>query len=109
MREDTPVSSKVLCDDSGKALQTAENSTVNHNRSMNGFVSAFISGSVLQIEAFGECEIQLDCGALERPAQSILDGDVNLRTVKSTIARVELPCSRVMFFQSLPELLRKDC
>lgn len=45
---------------------------------------------ILQVESDRQLEIQLHCGTLELAHQGIIDGDVNLGTVESTVPRVHL-------------------
>lgn len=56
-----------------------------------------IGSPVLQIESFGKLEIELNGGALERAMKSVLNSDVDLWSIESTIARVQLPFTRVIF------------
>lgn len=56
-----------------------------------------IGSPVLQIESFGKLEIELNGGALERAMKSVLNSDVDLWSIESTIARVQLPFTRVVF------------
>lgn len=56
-----------------------------------------IGSPVLQIESFGKLEIELNGSALERAMKSVLNSDVDLWSIESTIARVQLPFTRVIF------------
>lgn len=56
-----------------------------------------IGSPVLQIESFGKLEIELNGGALERAMKSVLNSDVDLWSIECTIARVQLPFTRVIF------------
>lgn len=56
-----------------------------------------IGSPVLQVESFGKLEIELNGGALERAMKSVLNSDVDLWSIESTIARVQLPFTRVIF------------
>lgn len=56
-----------------------------------------IGSPVLQIESFGKLEIELNGGALERAMKSVLNSDVDLWSIESSIARVQLPFTRVIF------------
>jgi hypothetical protein len=59
----------------------------------------------IEVEPDGELEVQLNGGALEGPPESVHDGDVDLWSVKSTIARVFLPW-RAKGVQALGKLLK---
>ena len=61
--------------------------------------------TVLQVEALGKLEVQLDSSTLEGPLQSITDSDVDFRSIESTITWIEFPFSRIEFIQSAGKLL----
>ena len=64
-----------------------------------------ISGSIFQIEAFGQLEVELDRCALKRPTKSVTDGYVNFGTVESTVPGIEVPLPRVPFVKRITKLL----
>ena len=66
---------------------------------------AVLGGAVLQLEPFGELEVELDGGALEGALERVADRDVDLGAVEGTIAWVDLPLAWVLFLESLFELL----
>ena len=65
-----------------------------------------ISATVLEVEPFGELEVELDGGTLEGPIESVFDGDIDLGSVEGTIAWVDLPLAWILFLESLFELLK---
>lgn len=52
----------MLRNNSNKSLQTPQNRTMNDNGACEGL---FVRRAVLQVEPFGELEVQLDGGTLE--------------------------------------------
>lgn len=66
---------------------------------------AVFSGTVFELESFGKLEVKLDCGALEGAAEGVTDGNVDLGSVESTIAGVDLPLAGVLLLESSFELL----
>ena len=102
-----PLSSKMLSNDGYEALERAQDRAVNDDRARGWFVGILcvLSGAILQVEALRQLEVKLDSGTLERAIQRILDRDINLRTVESAVARVDLPLARVLFIEGLGELL----
>jgi len=60
----------------------------------------------VEVEPDGELEIKLNGGALEGPLESVHDGDVDLWSVKSTIAGVLLPW-RAKGVQTFSKLLKQ--
>jgi hypothetical protein len=84
-----------------EALETAQNGTMNNHRAIHFVrVGSLVSSSVLEVETLGKLEVQLDGSALEGPFQCILDSDVDLGAVESTITRVELPLAWGMLVKS---------
>ena len=55
-----------------------------HQRPMDhhGSLALAIAGDVLEIETFGQVEVELDGRQLPRPADGVLDVDVDLRAVE---------------------------
>jgi len=45
----------------------------------------------LELEALGHLEVQLNRSHLVRPAERVVNGQVNFRTVKRAVARVQSP------------------
>src|SRR5690606_39059532 len=50
-----------------------------------------LTSVVFELEFLGKLEVKLNGGALMLPSQGIGNGDINLRSVESTILWVELP------------------
>ena len=46
---------------------------------------------VLEVEADGQLEVELDGGALEVAPERVHDGDVDFRAVKGAVPRIQLP------------------
>ena len=61
-----------------------------HQRPMDhhGSLALAIAGDVLEIETFGQVEVELDGRQLPRPADGVLDVDVDLRAVERAAALV---------------------
>ena len=98
----------MLRDDRNEPLQTTQDRTVDNDGPGRGLVCgslAVLGGAVLQLEPFGELEVELDGGALEGPIESVFDGDIDLGSVEGTIAWVDLPLAWVLFLEGLFELL----
>eukprot|EP00123_Amoebidium_parasiticum_P006088 comp17140_c0_seq1/m.15944 comp17140_c0_seq1/g.15944 ORF comp17140_c0_seq1/g.15944 comp17140_c0_seq1/m.15944 type:complete len:345 (+) comp17140_c0_seq1:800-1834(+) len=81
-----PFAGIALRQHSHKALHGAEHSTVHNHRPLD----LPIRRAVLELEVDGQLEVQLDGGTLVLAAQRILDRDVDLWAVESTITGVEL-------------------
>lgn len=64
-----------------------------------------LSTSILEFETFGKLEIKLYRCTLESPLQGILDSNVNLRAIESTITRIKLPFSGISAIQDSSKLL----
>ena len=64
-----------------------------------------VGSAILQVEPFGQLEIELNRGALEGTLQCIFDRNVDLRAVESTIARVQLPLPMIKLVKSFRKLL----
>ena len=70
-----------------------------------GRAGAVVRGAVLEVEALGELEVELDRRALERAAERVADLDVDLGPVERTVAGVELPLAGVVRVERLLQLL----
>lgn len=100
----------MLCDNGDEPFQASEDGPMDHDRSCWRFVFigvTLIRGTVLQIEPFRKLEIELDCGALEGPAQRITDGYVNLWPIECTIPGIDIPFTWILLFEGSLELLVK--
>ena len=64
-------------------------------------VNLIFGGTVFQVEALGQLEVELYCGALEGTTQRITDFDIDLRPVESAISRVQFPLARVLSIERL--------
>ena len=71
-------------------------------------VGCLLGRAVLEVEALGELEVELDGRALERPAEGVANLDVDLGAVERAVARIELPLARVLRLEGLLQLLQKD-
>ena len=80
---------------------------MNDDGSRGGFIRILriFSGTIFQVETFGELEIELDGCALEGPPECISDGDIDLGSVKRTISGVDFPFAGVLSFEGFFELL----
>ena len=98
----------MLSDDSDEALQTAKNGTMDHYgpRCWLVWVDGLFGRAVLEVEALRKLEVQLDGSTLEGTTEGVTDSDVNLRSVESSIARVEIPLARVVLLEGPRELLK---
>lgn len=95
----------MLRDDSDEALQAPENRTVDDDRPTRRLVARVVfRRTVLEVEALGELEVELDRCALERPAERIADGNVDLRPIERAVARVELPLAGILLIKGTLEL-----
>jgi hypothetical protein len=64
-----------------------------------------IGGTVLELEALRELEVELDSGTLEGTFECVADGDVDLGAIESTISGVDFPLPGVLLVKCLFELL----
>ena len=78
-----------------ESLETAKDRTMYNNRP----VVRLFGRPVLEVEALRKLKIELDGGALERAAQGIANGDVDLWTVEGAITGVQVPFTRIMFLK----------
>ena len=85
-----------------------------HQRPMDhhGSLALAIAGDVLEIEAFGQVEVELDGRQLPRPTDGVLDVDVDLRAVERTAALLgdvlepaAIECSSKTFGGLIPQLV----
>jgi len=102
-----PFSTKVLRDDRYEALQAAQDSTVDHDGPRGWLVGVrhLVSRAVLQVEALWKLEIELYGRTLERSAEGVPDGDIDLGSVECSIAGVYLPFAWVLLIKRFGELL----
>ena len=76
---------KVLGDDADEPLDGAQQRPVDHD----GAVLLAVLADILQVEALGHLEVQLDGAALPGPAQGVGQVEVQLGAVEGAVARVE--------------------
>lgn len=90
-----------------ESLKTPQDRAMNNDRSRGWLVRVrrLLRRAVFQVEPLRQLEIQLDGRALERAAQRVADGDVDLGPVERTVARVDIPLIWVMLLQRFFELL----
>lgn len=86
-----------------KPLQTPIDSAMNHDGALETWFGRTLGaggtrvgvggfgGHVLELEALGQLEVELDGCALVLPAEGVGDGDVDFGPVESAVAGVELP------------------
>lgn len=60
---------------------------------------------VLEVKSQRQLEVKLDCATLMRPAQGIMEVHINLRPIKCTISRFEVPGFSKFFQGPLKDLL----
>lgn len=95
----------MLRDNGNETLQAAENRSVDDDRPTRRLVGGIVvRRTVLEVETFGELEVELDRRALERPAERVADGDVDLRPVERAIAWVELPLAGILLLEGTRQL-----
>ena len=75
----------MLGKNSDKALDTAEDNAVYHDRT----VTLVVLTDICQVEALGHLEVELNGAALPRSADGILEVKVDLRTVECAVALVD--------------------
>ena len=99
----------MLRDDRNEPLQTTQDRTVDDHRARGRLARlghcGLVRATVFEVEPLRELEVELDRGALERPAESVADGDVDLGAVECTVAWVDLPLAGVELLERLLELL----
>jgi hypothetical protein len=69
---------------------------VNHDRSHKLVTRRVVplSSAVVELESLRELEVELDRRALVLALEGVLDGDVDLGAVESTVSRVDVPLAR---------------
>ncbi len=77
---------EVLGEDRDEALERAAHGAMDHHRTMVGVVLA----DVLEVEALRRVVVELDRAELPRAADRVGDVEVDLRTVKGAVTRLEL-------------------
>ena len=83
-------------DDSYEPLQATQDRPVDDDWPARRLVGGIVfGGTVLQVEAFRQLEVKLDRRALERPAERVADGDVDLGPIERAIARIEVPLAGI--------------
>ena len=95
MNANVPLPGKMFRDYRNESFETAKDRTMYNNRP----VVRLFGRPVLEVEALRKLEIELDGGALERTAQGIANGDVDLWTVEGAITGVQVPFTRIMFLK----------
>ena len=100
----------MLSDDSNEALERSQDRAVDDDRARGGLVrvSCLLRRAVLEVEALGELEVELDGCTLEGALEGVADCDVDLGAVEGAVARVELPLGGVEFVEGAGELLWGD-
>ena len=82
---------------------------MDHDRPSDSFgIVMSLGATILELELLRELEVKLDCRALERSFECVLDGDVDFRPVECTVSGVHFPLTGVLFIERLFELLRGD-
>ena len=102
-----PLPGKMLSDDRDEPLQTSQDRSMDHHRSRRWFagIRRVFRSTILQVKSLRKLEVQLNRGALERPFQGILDGNIYFGAVEGSIPRVHLPISGVVLIERFRELL----
>lgn len=77
---------KVLCNNANKALHRSKTGPVNHDGAFFGPVC----GRIFEVEAARQLVIQLNCSALPEAAETVLDVEIQFRTVKCAVAFIDL-------------------
>lgn len=77
---------KMLCKNTDKSFDAAENNTMNHDRAMLCAVCTHI----FEFKSFGKLEIKLNCAALPCSAKAIFKMEIKLRAVKCAVALIYL-------------------
>ncbi|OQA42158.1 MAG: hypothetical protein BWY49_00115 [Candidatus Omnitrophica bacterium ADurb.Bin314] len=93
----------MLDQNADKALQTSEDSPVEHDHTVLFSVLA----DIVQVKALGKIHIELDRAALKRPPDRVLQMEINLGTIKSPISLINL-VRQFQFVQCAPKPLRRD-
>jgi hypothetical protein len=80
---------------------------MNHHRSRRGLVRVrrLVGRAVLEVEPLRKLKVELDGRTLERSAQRVLDVNVNLRAVESTVSWIDCPLPGVLLVEGLFQLL----
>ena len=86
-----PLAAVVLAEDGEHPLDAAEHGAMDHDGPGELLALLLGVGGVLQIEADGELEVELDGGALVDAVHGVHDLDVDLGTVEGTVAGVDAP------------------
>ena len=94
---------KVLGDDADEPLDGAQQGPVDHH----GAVLLPVLSHILQVEALGHLEVQLDGAALPGPAQGVGQVEVQLGAVEGAVAGVEDEVLAHLLDGGLEGLLRK--
>jgi hypothetical protein len=92
----------VLRNNRDESLQAAQDRPVDDDGPRH---DGLVRGAIPQVEALRQLEVQLDRRALERPAQRVTDGNVDLGPVERAVAGIQLPLAGVVLFERLRELL----
>lgn len=101
-----PFATKMLCDDRHEPLHTAQNSTMNHHgpRWFLTFLQDLLT-TIFQPKSLRKLEVQLDGRTLMPSLESILDANVDFRSVERSVSRIERPFTWVMCVQRIFEAL----
>lgn len=98
-----PLAGKVLCENTKHSFEAAQHGSVNHDgacvsgRELLLGVAAIadsglaLVGNISKLESSGQVEVELHGTALVFSLQGIVQSNIDLGTVESTITRVELP------------------
>jgi len=81
----------MLRNDGDEPFETAQDGAVNHHRPRGGpvWVRRFLCRAVLEVEPLRELKVELDGRTLERSTQCVLDVNVDLGTVESTVPWID--------------------
>lgn len=114
-----PLSSEMLRQHTKHSFEAAKDGTVNHDGSRVACRQIVIEGvatitdstlilasNVSELEALGKVEVELDGTALVVSTQSVIEGDVDLGPVESTVACVELPLGTSLLSKRVQCLLQ---
>lgn len=70
-------------------------------------VGCLVRAAVLEVEALGQLEVELDRCALVRALERVANGDVDLGSVERAVSGVDLPLARVELFKRAFQLLHR--
>ena len=101
----------MLCDYADESFDRAEYNAVNHNRGM----LLSVRTCIFKVESSRELIVKLNRAALPGSAEGILNMEVKLRTIESTVSRIQFifladgsNCIRKRIFCLFPIFARSD-